>query len=391
MRILFSSTGGKGHFRSLMPFIGACMERGHETLVAGPPGLATMANDHDYRFALFEAPSPEDLEELQSSVRNLPEAERKTSRLREGYGRLRPRASLPGLTEICSRWQPDAVVREAAEFGSALAAEQHRIPVVRVTWLARFEEHVLHLCAEPLDALRRSVGLPADPSAERIRHSPSLTFWPASLEDPRGDPLTHTVRFRDPRWDARADKLTYDWGDHGGPLIYVTFGTVTGTLDIASQVYTTVVEALSDLPVRAVLTAGSPEGQAPPTASTPAHVRAEAWVNEVDVLAEAALVLCHGGASSILGAAAAGLPLVIVPLFGDQHSNARLVSELGAGVVAELDARSIRNAIRGVLENGTHRRQAQVLARELRTHAACERIVELLAELSAGATGAVVG
>src|SRR6202035_5599179 len=101
-----------------------------------------------------------------------------------------------------------------------------------------------------------------------------------SLEDPDGDPLPDTVRFRDPRWDARAHGLTYEWADRGGPLIYVTFGTVTATLDIASEVYSTAVEAVSDLPVRAVLTAGRPDGPPPAIANPPAHVRAEAWVNE---------------------------------------------------------------------------------------------------------------
>jgi UDP:flavonoid glycosyltransferase YjiC (YdhE family) len=171
----------------------------------------------------------------------------------------------------------------------------------------------------------------------------------------------------------------------------VTFGTVTGTLDIASRVYTTALEAVNGLPVRALLTAGRPEGDRPPIASAPAHVRAAAWVNEVDVLAEADLVVCHGGASSILGAAAAGIPLVIVPLFGDQHANARLVGEFGAGVVAELNARSIRTAILQVLADDTHRRRAQALAHELRTHAQCERIVKLLAELRSGAPGAMRG
>jgi UDP:flavonoid glycosyltransferase YjiC (YdhE family) len=391
VRILFSSTGAVGHFRSLTPFIAACAKSGEETLVAGPPWLASMAESGGYEFVAFDAPSREDLLELRSNYRNLCESESQNSLRREGYGRLRPQTSLPVLTEICGTWRPDVVIREAAEFGSALAAERHRVPVVRVSWRAILEEDIIRLCAEPLDELRRSLGLPADPGSERIRHSPRLTFWPASLEDSTGPDLPHTVRFRDPRWDEPAHKLNYEWGDCEGPLIYITFGTVTRTLDIASRVYATAAEALSSLRVRAVLTAGQPHGQPPPIAEVPGHVRAEAWVDEVDVLAEASVVVCHGGASSILGAAAAGLPMVLVPIFGDQPSTARLVSEFGAGVVAELDPCSIRDAIVQVLDDDTHRRRALALARELQTHAKCERVMEILAEVMAAPGGGFRG
>jgi UDP:flavonoid glycosyltransferase YjiC (YdhE family) len=374
-----------------MPFIEACRGCGEETLVAGPPWLADMAEAQGYDFVAFPAPSREVLRELRSSLRHLPKQDQDSALRREGYGRIRPQASLPVLIDACSHWHPDVVIREAAEFGSALASEQHEIPVVRVTWLASFEDRIIRLCAQPLDELRRAAGLPADPEGERIRHSPAVTFWPSALEDLSHAPLPKTLRFRDTRWDAPAGELSYEWAEPHRPLVYVTFGTVTGSLDIASQVYTTAVEALSDLPVRAVLTAGQPQGTPPLVAELPAHVRAEAWISEQDVLAEAALVVCHGGASSILGAAAVGIPLVIVPLFGDQHANARRVAEFGAGVTTELDAESVRNAVLEVLRSDTYHRRAQALARELRAHAPCERIVELLAELSAGTTGAVLG
>ena len=45
--------------------------------------------------------------------------------------------------------------------------------------------------------------------------------------------------------------------------------------------------------------------------------------------------MCHGGSGTTLGALAAGLPLVIVPLFADQPANAKRVAEVGAGLVVE--------------------------------------------------------
>ena len=42
MRILFTSTGGAGHFTPLVPWIEASLRRGHEILVVGPAKLAEM-------------------------------------------------------------------------------------------------------------------------------------------------------------------------------------------------------------------------------------------------------------------------------------------------------------------------------------------------------------
>ena len=61
----------------------------------------------------------------------------------------------------------------------------------------------------------------------------------------------------------------------------------------------------------------------------------ERFVPQADVFGHASLVVTHGGSGTTLGALAAGLPLVVVPLFADQPDNARRVEAVGAGVIAE--------------------------------------------------------
>ena len=67
----------------------------------------------------------------------------------------------------------------------------------------------------------------------------------------------------------------------------------------------------------------------------PENVRVERWVPQQDVLGHAAAAVVHGGSGSTLGAIAAGVPLVVVPLFADQPQNARRVAEVGAGLAVE--------------------------------------------------------
>ena len=91
---------------------------------------------------------------------------------------------------------------------------------------------------------------------------------------------------------------------------------------------------------------------------------------------------------STLGALAAGLPLVVVPLFADQPENARRVAEVGAGVAVaperENPAASIaplRAAIESVLAEPRYRKRAGALADELRAEPPADGAVALLERL----------
>ena len=85
---------------------------------------------------------------------------------------------------------------------------------------------------------------------------------------------------------------------------------------------------------------------------------------QAQALAAAALVVCHGGSGTVLGALAAGLPLVLTPMFSDQFPNAEAIAAAGAGVVTDGDG--LRAAIEHVLATPAYREAAQRIAGELR-------------------------
>jgi UDP:flavonoid glycosyltransferase YjiC (YdhE family) len=70
----------------------------------------------------------------------------------------------------------------------------------------------------------------------------------------------------------------------------------------------------------------------------PPNVHVARWLPQDAVLQRAAAIVCHGGYGSVLGALAHGVPVVALPLFGDdQWRNARRVAELGAGIALDGD------------------------------------------------------
>jgi UDP:flavonoid glycosyltransferase YjiC (YdhE family) len=96
----------------------------------------------------------------------------------------------------------------------------------------------------------------------------------------------------------------------------------------------------------------------------------------------------HGGSGSTLGALAAGVPLVVIPLFADQPYNARRVAEVRAGVAVTPNPADIpgtiaalRAAVEDVLEDGSYRDRAEALAAELRAEPPVDAAVPLLQRL----------
>jgi MGT family glycosyltransferase len=167
----------------------------------------------------------------------------------------------------------------------------------------------------------------------------------------------------------------------------VTFGSVAGGFAQALPVYEAALRAAAELPVRVLLTVGReldldalPEG--------PDNVRVERWVPQQDVLGHAAAAVVHGGSGSTLGALAAGLPLVVVPLFADQPENARRVAEVGAGLAvapnrdnAEATSAPLRGALEAVLADPSYRERSRALADELRAEPPVGEAVPLLERL----------
>ena len=98
--------------------------------------------------------------------------------------------------------------------------------------------------------------------------------------------------------------------------------------------------------------------------AAPANVTLETFVPHRAVLPHAAAIVSQCGLGTVMKALAHGVPLVCIPLVGDQPENAARVQALGAGVRLASDARAarIREAIGRVVADPTFRRAAQRVA-----------------------------
>jgi hypothetical protein len=346
VRLLFASTHGAGHFNPLVPFIDACLAMGHEVLVVGPPTL----NPRGYPFREGASPPEEILGPLWQRVQSLPPAQAEVVVVGRIFARLNVEAMLPHFESAIEGWRPDLIVREPNEYASAIAAERHGVPHVRVAiGLALTEQGALMLAAPALESTAPGI-------VERIAASRYLTCFPESLDQA---PIA-VERYRDPAVDTPSEKLPDWWPGDDSPLVYLSFGSVAAAFASAAEAYRAAVEQLALLPVRVLLTLGRDFELGP----VPANVHVEQWVPQADVLDHADAVVCHGGSGTTLGALAYGVPLVVTPLFADQPYNAVAVAVAGAGLVAAVD--EIGAGLERVLADGRFRSSAHRVADEMR-------------------------
>ncbi|MFC5061947.1 glycosyltransferase [Actinomycetospora atypica] len=384
MRILFASTGGAGHITPMLPLAQVCRRAGHDVLLVGPPGLEGTAEREGLAFAAGALPDEAETGPVWARVPDLSYAEAERLVIGQVFATLNVRAMLPAMRDTVRGWRPDVIVREPAEVASAVVADEEGIPHVQVgIGLISSQRQIMEVAADAVEAWRPAL-------SARIAATPYLTFFPPSLDGDRE--ASPTFRFRVPQ-AAPAPLPDYWYGDDR-PLVYVTFGSVAAGVPWAAPIYEVALEAVADLPARVLLTTGHGFEDGPLVPPGP-NVRIAPWIPQADVLASASVVVCHGGSGTTLGALAAGVPLVIAPLFADQPENARRVADLGAGVAvgprahdaptSAIEPADLRRAITDVLADPDPAEVARRVAREIDALPPTDEAVAVITSSARGA------
>jgi UDP:flavonoid glycosyltransferase YjiC (YdhE family) len=378
MRVLFTSLRVPSHFLPLVPFIDACRRKGVDVAVAAPADLADQVARTGARLLPFDHPGDAGLGPIWAKLKDTPEERRGPIVIGEIFAGLCASTALPGLMKTITEFQPTVIVRESQEYAGLVAAEKNGIPHARVDITARTQESGIFDMATPsLEAHRKAVGAEPDPKGEQLRRESAFTLFPASLEAPdagRGP----VKRFRPARREAAP--LPAYWPGREGPFVYVTLGTMMGNMDESKSLFNVVLDGVRGLPIRVLLTIGK-DLPTDALGDVPANVRVERFVPQDDVIPHAAAVVCHGGSGTMLGTAAAGVPMVVVPMFADQPQNAERVAALGAGLAlpkGRATPESIREALSRLLAESSFRDVARNVATEM---AALPLIDEVVAEL----------
>ena len=214
--------------------------------------------------------------------------------------------------------------------------------------------------------MRATYGLaPLDRFWDQVHHADVELVLAAEAFDFPG-PLPANVRYVGPVLDDPSWSRSWTPPPGEDPLVLValssTFQDQVGCLQ-------RIVDALADLPVRAVVTTG--QAVEPDALRAPANVQVVASAPHTEVLRHAAAVVTHGGHGTVMKSLAAGVPMVLLPHGRDQADNAIRVTRRHAGVSVGRRAKpaKIRAAVQTVLADPSYAADARALGDLVRREA----------------------
>jgi MGT family glycosyltransferase len=233
------------------------------------------------------------------------------------------------------------------------------------------------------DEFCRERGAPPLPREDFIHASPTLNLYlyPEEVDYPRRRALGPTwhnlgasVRSTDAAWEVPAELA----GDE--PLVYLSLGSL-GSADV--ELMRTLVSELAEAPYRFIVSKG-PQGEEFELA--PNMVGAE-FLPQTSVLPRVDLVITHGGNNTVTESLFFGKPMVVLPIFWDQHDNAQRIDETGFGIRLDTYAHGpgeLRTAIARLLNDASLADRLAQTSRRLQAARGTELAADLIERAAAG-------
>jgi len=251
---------------------------------------------------------------------------------------------------------PDLVVFETYALAGPLAAEVLGVPGVHHLISPMLPHDVSELADDAVSPMWRSFDR-SSPGFGGLYRRITIEVSPPSLERqtvPAGESLAMRPVPVPARASVRADPA----------CVYLTLGTFFGG---NTEVFRAALAGLAEEDIEVVVTVGADNDPAA-LDPIPANTRVQRYVPQAELLPRCAAVIHHGGAGTMYGSLAHGLPQVVLPQGADNFVNGGLLASCGAGLSIrpeQLTPAAVRDAVRSVLTDPSYRDTAGQLRAEI--------------------------
>lgn len=252
---------------------------------------------------------------------------------------------------------------------------------------AQVEKKFLSRLDNRLNNVRRKWGLSSFPQGylrEPYSHWLNLVVSASAIESPRSN-LTESTFFVGPCFHNRTvldERFPFERLRDDRFKIYVSLGSVFNN---KPNVFRTIMAGLDQPEYQVIISAGSTYNTFQKE-KIPENVLLFPWVPQVSLLPKMDMIIGHGGNNSTNETLAAGKPLIVVPIGGEQGDNARRVEYLGAGLrvdLSSLTAQVIADKVGQLRTDSRFQARAAEIKRELdKTDGAktASKLIQRLAE-----------
>jgi UDP:flavonoid glycosyltransferase YjiC (YdhE family) len=382
MRVLFTCVPQAGHIMPLLPLAEAFAQQGDEVCFATGADAADPVSARGLGFRAAGPPFAEWYERLRARTRGmpgdgLPPARVERYFLPRLFGEVGAALMLDGLLDVTRDWRPDLLVFDPLVYAAPLVAAASGVRAVLHTVGPFTDPSVVELVADAVSPMWRELGHEV-PQDAGLYAGAVVAICPESL-DPLPASISHVHHLRPtdlPRALERPAAVPAELWER--PVVYLTLGTFSNT-NLA--VFRTMLEAVAELPVSAVVTIGR-GNDAAGLGAVPANAHVAEFIPQAELLPHSAAVVHHAGAGTAFGVLAHGLPSVALPQSADNFVIAKRLAEAKAARVlmpGDVTVEALHEALRAVLEDASTADGSRRLADEIAAMAAPEEVARLLA------------
>ncbi len=185
------------------------------------------------------------------------------------------------------------------------------------------------------------------------------------------------MRATDEPWSPLADGLGAGGGDR--PLVYLSLGSL-GSADV--PLMRRLVESLAQTPYRYIVSKGPQHAE---YELAPNMTGAE-FLPQTSVLPHVDAVITHGGNNTTTECMWFGKPMLVLPVFWDQHDNAQRVHETGYGIrlpTYTFDDAELADGLARLLGDEALRSRVAAAGERLRRRPGTERAADLIQRVAA--------
>jgi MGT family glycosyltransferase len=242
----------------------------------------------------------------------------------------------------------------------------------------RSYREVLDDTHDEFDAFCQEHGAPPLPENDFIHESPwlNLYLYPEEVDYPRRRPLDKSwhnlqasVRSTDPDWE-----IPEQLARGSGPLVYLSLGSL-GSADV--DLMRSLIAALSDGSYRVIVSKGPQAGEF----ELADNMAGAEFLPQTSILPQVDAVICHGGNNTVTESLYFGRPMVVLPLFWDQHDNAQRLDETGLGIRLDTYGHApgeLRGALDRLLADDALSGRLRAISETLQSAHGTERAADLI-------------